>query len=756
MRRELKIALVIGFVSRLLVSPFFAHPWDMYIWIRSGELALQNLNIYVVGNPVDYPWGFYAYPPTWLYWLMAVTIMAKIIGSLMFQVFLIKLPIIVADILVGYLIYRVGLLVGLGEDRSFKASLIWLFNPITFFMSSVWGMFDSISVLFMLLGIHQLIRGRYVNSGILFGVGASVKLFPALMIPPAVIYLVYRSKQASIKEAILNIILPSLVTFTILSTPFLSTPIEYFTRILQHTKSVGSFTYWVLLSNLVNLSSFWFIYVIIFLAGVIIAYRRFRGSEWNEFINMSAATMAIFLAVSPKVNIQYLLTLFPLLTLSKNFWKYRQLLLNYVIIVVAGTVWIASSTPIFSNYSLDYLGRIFIPQTYEFGVAGILFIAMAVFAGSRFIVLALHYVGFRSFDIRVMSRWSVLAILLIFSMMLSIFPTPLGVSLPKTPIRIAIPESVDAAFIPGSEASVDNYLENYDINYVVLSFSPDFINTYEGYRPERDLTMYLRFKTGSNPWLYRDLAWLVQALKERGVKPLLGVYLRVEQVKTHYGVHGFLVNWTTSKPEILGAGNLLLFNTSITVENKSMPYSEFFAERIGKIIRDFGFEGVYLMSWYDWRIGKVNLSHVIPLLSSIRGQADLILVESADSTNDIRHIHKLLQYADYVVLKTAPWINTVYYARVDNVTLTDYEMFIRRVLKTLGPSERARLLYSLYVFDFVEGWATPAAEIQVEANRFYSLGLRSGYAIYYASRYVPYKVTVSEMILESLLPEISD
>ncbi len=750
MRRELKISLFIGFISRLFVAPFFAHPWDMYIWIRSGELALQNLNIYVVGNPVDYPWGFYAYPPTWLYWLMIVSFMANVINSLMVQVFLIKLPIILADIIVGYLIYRVGVLAGLGEDRSLKASLIWIFNPITFFMSSVWGMFDSISVLFMLLGIYQLIQGKYVNSGILFGIGASVKIFPALIIPPAIIYL-YSIRRISVRKAVLNLVIPSLAAFITLSTPFLSTPIEYFTRILQHTKSVGSFTYWVLLSNLVNLSSFWFIYMIVFLIGVVIAYRRFREPGWNRFMNMSAATMAIFLAVSPKVNIQYLLTFFPLLTLSRNFWKSRQLLLNYVIIVVAGSVWIASSTPIFSNYSLDYLGRIFIPQTYEFGVAGILFIAMAVFAGSRFIVLALHYLGFKGLDIRIMSRWGVLAILLIFSMMLSIFPTPLGVSLPKTPIRIAIPESMDAAFIPGSEASVDNYLKNYDVNYITLTFSPDFINTYTGYDSKKDVTMYLRFKTGSNPWLYKDLAWLVRELQEKGIKVLLGIYLRVEQVKTHYGVQGFLVNWTISKPEILGAGNILLFNTSVTIVNNSIPYSNYFAEKIGEIIRDFGFDGVYLMSWYDWRIGRTNISHILPLLSSLREQVDLIIIESADNTNDIGYIHKLLQHVDYVVLKTAPWINTVYYARVDNVTLTDYEMFIRRILRTLDPDERVRLLYSLYIFDFVEGWATPAAEIQVEANRFYALGLRSGYAIYYASRYVPYKVTVSEMILESII-----
>ena len=107
---KIMLILLIGLISRLLPAAFYAHPWDMYIWLKSGELGLHDLNIYKFNNPVDYPWGFYAYPPGWLYWLVAV---AFIGGSLSFRIFMIKLPIILADLASAVVLYRISRRLGL-------------------------------------------------------------------------------------------------------------------------------------------------------------------------------------------------------------------------------------------------------------------------------------------------------------------------------------------------------------------------------------------------------------------------------------------------------------------------------------------------------------------------------------------------------------------------------------------------------------------------------------------------------------------
>ncbi len=752
MRRELKLAILVAAVSRLAFSPFFGHPWDMYVWLKSGEIALRQVNIYLVENPVDYPWGFYAYPPTWLYWLMAASALGGLIGSLNIQVFLIKLPIIVSDIAVGVLVYRIALKLGLGEKKATIATLIWLFNPISFFMSAIWGMFDSIAVLFMLLALDSILDERYFRAGMFIGVGTAVKILPALLIPPTIVYLV-RSRRISLGKALKTILTPATLVFLAFSAPFLTTPLEYFKHIFQHTKSVGSFTYWSALSNFINISNFWFISIIVFAAFLVAAYRDRRDDGWQEYVRMSAATVAAFLATSPKVNIQYLLTIIPLLIIFSEFWTSRQLSLNFLILMATSAVWFASSASIFSGYNLNYLGKLFIPQTYEFGITGVVMVASAVFAGMRLVTLALNFVGLKRFDVRVLSKWNVLAILLIFSLMVSLFPTPVGISFPRTPIRIAVPESVDSGFIPGSSISVDYYLKQFDVNYVVISFSPDFINTYSGFRFGEDVTKYLRFKTRSNSWTHGDIVWLIKELHERKVKVLLGVYLNAEQVKQHYGMHGFDIKWVMSHPQILGSRNVLLFNSSITLDNSSIiPYSDYFAEKISRVLEDFGFDGIYLMSWNVWRIKNPDPGYIIPLLSALRHRVSKpIFIESADTAQDLENVLLLLNYSDYVVLRTAPWVNTIYYARA-NATMSDYEEYVRNLLRVLPVEKRRSILYSICVLDFVDGWATPAAEVQVEANKFYRIGLRNGYAIYYASRYVPYKITISESYLEARFP----
>jgi len=56
-------------VVRLVLAPFFGHSWDLFIWVKSGELFYRGVNVYEVRSLTDFPWGFYTYPPGWLYWL---------------------------------------------------------------------------------------------------------------------------------------------------------------------------------------------------------------------------------------------------------------------------------------------------------------------------------------------------------------------------------------------------------------------------------------------------------------------------------------------------------------------------------------------------------------------------------------------------------------------------------------------------------------------------------------------------------------
>ncbi len=737
-QKKLLLILLLGFVSRLIPSAFYAHPWDMYIWLKSGELGLNDLNIYKFSNPVDYPWGFYAYPPGWLYWLVLVSSMG---GSINFKIFMIKLPIITADIAVAVVLYHLGRMLGLDEKRSLITIGVWLFNPITYFISSFWGMFDSIAVFFQLLAIYFLLRDRYSLSGVMIGLGTAVKILPALLILPIMAYLWKKNKSSS-KTLALKLILPAVIVFVLISAPFLSMPLEYMRTLLQHTRSVGGFTYWMALSTFINLSNFWLIPFIAFVAIFFLIARRMKPDK-HGLVWALSVTLVSFLATSPKVNIQYTNFLIPLILLSRELWNTKNVKRNLILLFVSAAIWITSSWFILAGYDPAYVGRLYVSESYEIGLPYVLMIVAGLFGGTRFIAFAMDYFNLQRYDTAYLSKWNAMTYVVVILLGLAaILPSPSGVVLPNHPIRIAIPESPDSSFIPGSEETVDQFLKHYNVTHVVLLFSPDFVNTYNGFSPNQDVTKYFRFRIESKRWSQADIRWLIRNLKNRGLTVLLGVYLKAEGPIYRYGVQGFSIEWLRSHPSLIGARRVLLFNsTSGFQENSS--YADFFSGKLQRIVKDFGFDGVYLMAWDDWKIRSGKLDHFIPLLKSLRSRISKPIFVEGPELMDRSIIADLLKESDYLVLKTAPLVSRLYYGASDNLSFFNYDHGLARLLSEIP--EKDRLLFSAYTFSIVDGWFNPAIELQYEVNRYTDVGLTSGYAIYYADRYVPYKISIKHI-----------
>ena len=733
-RKKLLIMLLIGAAARLIPAPFYAHPWDMYIWFKSGELGLQDLNIYKFGDYVEYPWGFYAYPPGWLYWLIIVALFG---GSASFKTFMIKLPVILADIAAALVLYRIMRELEFDEDKCLIASAIWLFNPITYFVTSFWGMFDSTAVLFQLLAVYVLLRRRIILSGVMAGIGAAVKLIPALMIIPAAIYLLKR-REYSIREAILKLILPTSITFLAISTPFLTTPIEYLRAILLHTKSVGGFTYWIALSAFIDLSNLWFIPLIAFGIVMIIVAKRMRPDN-HSLIWALTLTITSFLATSPKVNIQHINFLIPMILISKDSWVSKNVRRNLLMLMISAAAWIVSAWFILAGFSPTYIGRLYVPESYEIGIPYILSVVAGIFGGTRLLALTMDHLNLQKYDTAYLSKWNVfLYVVVILLGFISIMPPPLGVTLPNNPIRIGVPESPDSAFIPRSEESVDQFLRHYNVTHIVLVMSPDFINTYNGFEPDEDVTKYFRFRVEADRWAQSDLLWLVRSLKSRGIKVLLGVYLKAEGPIYKYGVQGFAIDWIKEHPSLLGSGNLLLFNNTIN----GASYAELFSSKLERIVKDFGFDGVYLMAWDYWKISSNRLQHIIPLLERLKTQSSMRVFIEGPEIMRRDDLPKLLELSDYVILKTAPFISRFYYSMENNISLLNYERDLSTILNEIPAEDQDRILFTAYTFSFVDGWFNPAIELSLEVSRYEEIGLKAGYAIYYADRYVPYKITI--------------
>ncbi len=150
-------------------------------------------------------------------------------------VFLCKLPFIIADLLIGYVLYFFAKEWQIDGDnvslRSYLITLIYLFLPYPIFESSYIGRFDSIPTLFLLFTIYFLQKEHYSYSGLCWGVGIMYKWFPVIVAP---IIFLYFFKTQKMKDFARFLLIAFAVCFLI-SLPFLIlAPKQYISTYLFH------------------------------------------------------------------------------------------------------------------------------------------------------------------------------------------------------------------------------------------------------------------------------------------------------------------------------------------------------------------------------------------------------------------------------------------------------------------------------------------------------------------------------------------
>lgn len=153
------------------------------------------------------------YLPGYLYFLY---FLGKIKNILVVdKLLLFKLPGIFADILTGFLIYKI---VADLKDKKWGliASSIYLFNPAIFANSTLWGQVDSLTALFSILSIY-LIDKSFIASSIFLSIGTLIKPQAALA-APVLLFSMLRKKW-EVKKILLFVAL-SFVVFVLGFYPF--------------------------------------------------------------------------------------------------------------------------------------------------------------------------------------------------------------------------------------------------------------------------------------------------------------------------------------------------------------------------------------------------------------------------------------------------------------------------------------------------------------------------------------------------------
>ncbi|MBR6203815.1 MAG: DUF2029 domain-containing protein [Candidatus Methanomethylophilaceae archaeon] len=201
--------LVVGLAIRLLLAPTLSYPFDQTYW--SIDIANAEAGYGLYGLP-----GFY-YTPVWGYLLgfdglvmNAFTDLGEMgyrfvdlvgIESLTRPYYtatvstpefslLVKAAMILADVAVGYMVYRMTLS-STGSKKDATASFaIWFLCPVVVYMSGIQAQFDCISAMLALLSVLLLEKDHAFLAGMTFSIAALTKLFPAALLFVLAIYIV--------------------------------------------------------------------------------------------------------------------------------------------------------------------------------------------------------------------------------------------------------------------------------------------------------------------------------------------------------------------------------------------------------------------------------------------------------------------------------------------------------------------------------------------------------------------------------------
>src|SRR5439155_22277395 len=171
------IVLGLGFVPRLFIA---------YLFPGSGFTNdLASFRGWAYDLATNGPFGFYTrpgfhdYTPGYLYFLWLVGIVQQGIHGLD----LIKVPAVLADLVLGYLAWSMVRELGGSSRAGLVAAALVVFNPITWFDSVIWGQADSVGVVFMLLGVRELWRDRPERATVFAVLAAITKPQLGILIP---------------------------------------------------------------------------------------------------------------------------------------------------------------------------------------------------------------------------------------------------------------------------------------------------------------------------------------------------------------------------------------------------------------------------------------------------------------------------------------------------------------------------------------------------------------------------------------------
>jgi hypothetical protein len=250
-----------------------------------------------------------------------------------------KQPIIIGDVAFAFLLYR--FLERRGSGRAILAMKLWLFSPFNIILSSVWGMFDSLAMVFVILSLESPAGGARAAWS---GAATFVKSIPVIFAVPLAL------GPRSIRGLAISIGIPAGLTLLTIAATGWSPQVVITT--LQSTLAKGGLTLSpeevMFYLNTLGVTRefqpveiFWgYAWIPACLIAVVAARRWFGSDNERGLVHSLIFVIIVFLLVRGQVNVQYSIYLLGLMLIDIAMWSHNRLRLYvaYVTVVFLATI----------------------------------------------------------------------------------------------------------------------------------------------------------------------------------------------------------------------------------------------------------------------------------------------------------------------------------------------------------------------------------------------------------------------------------
>jgi hypothetical protein len=185
--------LTASIVLQLILGALFGHIYDMRIFMATGYLVGTGQNPYipqdlsaVFQNPAFQNITTIGYPPPWALILGLIYRMTyAIVPNFLVYNLAIKLPVIIANIALAYLVRTIIVKINPETGNARRAWIFMLLNPFLLCATAAWGQFDAIVAFLALASLYLLDSGKYKLSSILLALAIAFKpiALPLILIP---------------------------------------------------------------------------------------------------------------------------------------------------------------------------------------------------------------------------------------------------------------------------------------------------------------------------------------------------------------------------------------------------------------------------------------------------------------------------------------------------------------------------------------------------------------------------------------------